>query len=124
MIRVLLRVVLNGIALVLTATLVPGIEYSGGLLALLLAGAVIGLINVLVRPLAMLLTLPLIILTLGLFYFVVNGLLLWLAALLLPQLSIDGCFIAIVGGVVMGLINWAIGWIGQSIATARGPEGR
>jgi putative membrane protein len=108
MLRALLQIVLNGLGLLLAAHLVPGIHYQGGLLYLLLAGLVIGLINLLVKPLVTLLSLPLIILTLGLFYLAVNGLMLYLAAGLLSGLSIDGCLPAILGGLVMGLFNWAV----------------
>ena len=108
--RALLRVALNGLALFVASTLVPGVSWNGGLLALLLAGFVIGLVNVLVRPLLTLLSLPLILLTLGLFYLVLNGLLLWLASLLLPPLEIAGCLPAILGGLVIAIFNWATSW--------------
>ncbi|MCB1032309.1 MAG: phage holin family protein, partial [Acidobacteria bacterium] len=94
-----LRIVLNGVALVVAAHLVPGIYYRPeGFLYVLLAGLVIGAINLLVKPIAVVLSLPLIVLTLGLFYLVVNGLMLQLAAWILPQLTVNGCFPAVLGG--------------------------
>jgi putative membrane protein len=108
MIRAVVQVVVNGVALWLTAWLVPGVEYRGGILYLLLAGLVIGLINLLVKPLVGLLSLPLVILTLGLFYLVINGAMLYLAAWLLAGLEVHGCLPAILGGLVMALCNWVV----------------
>ncbi|HVT57533.1 MAG TPA: phage holin family protein [Thermoanaerobaculia bacterium] len=107
--RALLQVVLNAVAVWLAAQLVPGIHYSGGLVYLLLAGLVLGLVNLLVKPIVTFLSLPLIVLSLGLFFLVINGLMLYLAAWLLPHhLRIDGCGAAIVGGIVIALFNWAV----------------
>lgn len=108
MIRALIQVLINSVGLLLAAYLVPGIHYQGGVLLLLLAGLVMGLINLLVKPVAMLLSLPLIVLTLGLFYLVINGLMLYLAAALVPGLTVDGCGWAILGGLVLGLFNWLV----------------
>lgn len=108
MIRALLQIVLNGIAVLIAAYLVPGITYTGSLTYLLLVGLVIGLINLLVKPLVTLLSLPLIVVTLGLFYLVINGLMLWLAAAVLDGLDVQGCVPAILGGLVMALVNWLV----------------
>ncbi len=72
MIRAVVQVVVNGIALLVASYLVPGVHYEGGLLYLLLAGLVIGLVNLLVKPLVTVLSLPLVIVTLGLFYLVIK----------------------------------------------------
>ncbi len=106
--RALLQVTVNALGLLVAAHLVPGIEFEGGLLYLLLAGLAIGLINLLVKPFAILLSLPFILLTLGLFFVVINGAMLWLAALFLDGLTVHGCVPAILGGLVMALINWLV----------------
>lgn len=108
MVRAVLQVLINCVGLLLASYLLPGVHYNTekGVIYLILAGIVIGLINLLVKPIVTLLSLPLIIVTLGLFYLVVNGLMLYLAAALLDGLKIDGCGWAIAGGVVMGLFNW------------------
>lgn len=108
MVRILTQILLNGLGILIAAWLVPGIRYEGGLVYLLLVGLVIGLINLLVKPAVLLLSLPLIVLSLGLFYFVVSGLMLALAATLLPGLTVDGCGAAILGGIVMALFNWLV----------------
>ncbi len=108
MIRALAQILLNGLGVVLAAHLVPGITYQGDLLYLLLVGLVIGLINLLVKPLVTLLSLPALVLTLGLFFLVINGALFYLAAALLSGLDVDGCGAAILGGLVLALFNWLV----------------
>src|SRR5579863_1825538 len=107
--RALLQVVLNAVALFVAAEVVPGITYHGGIVYLLLAGLVLGLINLIVKPLVTLLSLPLIVVTLGLFYLAINGLMLYLAAWLMPaHLHVAGCMPAIIGGLVIAVVNWAV----------------
>ena len=87
--KILLTIVGNAVALYATTQLVPGISWSGSLVGLLVAGAIFGLLNLIVRPIAMFLALPFIVLTLGLFYFVMNGLL--LVVLLLVHARLPRC---------------------------------
>lgn len=108
MFRTLALIVLNGVGLLVVDALVPGVSYRGGPASLLVAGLVIGVINLIVKPLVKLLSLPFIIGTLGLFYLVINGLMILLAAYVLPDLSIDGCGSAILGGTVLALFNWLV----------------
>ncbi|HKV07951.1 MAG TPA: phage holin family protein [Thermoanaerobaculia bacterium] len=108
MFRALLQIVLNGVAVFLAAYFVPGIVYTGDLLSLLLAGLVIGLINLIVKPIVSFFAFPVIVLTLGLFYLVINGLMLWLAAYFLADLRVDGCLPAILGGLVIAVFNWVV----------------
>jgi putative membrane protein len=108
MLRALLQIVLNGVALLIAATIVPGIHYEGSLLYLLLAGLVIGLINLFVKPIVSFFSFPLILLTLGLFFLVINGLMLYLADFFLDGLRVDGCLPAILGGVVIAAFNWGL----------------
>jgi putative membrane protein len=106
--RILRAIIVNAIALFVT-TIVPGITYRGGWLGLLLCGVVLGLFNMIVRPIALLISLPLLILSLGLFYFVLNGLLLWLVSLLIPGYAVQGLVPGILGALVITIINWALG---------------
>ena len=106
MARIVLQILLNGAGVFLAAYLVPGVTYTGSWPYLLLVGLVIGLINLLVRPLVTLLSLPALILTLGLFYILINGLLFWLASLVLDHLTVDGFWAAILGGLVLAVFNW------------------
>ena len=113
MMRLLAQIALNGLAVWLAAYLVPGISYQGDILYLLLTGLVIGAINLLVKPLVTLLSLPAIVLTLGLFFLVINGAMLMLAAVVLSGLDVEGCLPAILGGIVLALCNWLIGISGR-----------
>ena len=106
--RILFALVGNALGLLAT-TIVPGILFTGDLLTLLVAGAILGLFNLIVRPLAMLLSLPLLILTLGLFYFILNAILLWVASALIPGYTIAGFVPALIGSLVLMIVNWLIG---------------
>lgn len=106
--NVLARIVLNGLGLLVAAWIVPGVTYDGGLAYLFLAGLVIGLINLLVKPIVALLSLPAVVLTFGLFYLVVNGLMFALAASMLDGLEVSGCLPAILGGLVLALFNFIV----------------
>lgn len=108
--RLLLRIVLNAVALGAT-TIVPGITFHGDWLRLLLCGVLLGLFNLIVRPIAVFLSLPLLFLSLGLFSFVLNALLLWLAQFILPGYRVSGFVAALLGALVLGLVNWAFSTI-------------
>ena len=108
MIRILLQILLNGLGVMLAAYIVPGVHYAGSWPYLLLVGLVIGVINLLVKPLVTLLSLPALVLTLGLFYLVINGALFYLAASLLRGLTVEGCLPAVLGGLVLAVFNWLL----------------
>ena len=105
--KFLLRVVVNAIAIAITASILPGIHVANNDIGtLLIIGLVFGIINALVRPVMMLLTCPFIILSLGLFVLVINGLLLSLTASLSDgRLTVDSFLWAMVGGLVMAIIG-------------------
>jgi len=107
-VKILLTIVANAVALYATTQVVPGISWSGSVAGLLLAGAVFGLLNLLVRPIAMFLALPFIVLTLGLFYFVMNGLLLLVFSWFMPTYRVDGLLAGILGSLVIMVVNWLI----------------
>ena len=106
--RILLSIVFNAVALYATALVVPGISFHGNVVMLLVAGGIFGLFNLIVRPVALLLSLPLLIVTLGLFYFVLNGILLWVASFFLPGYNVAGVVPGIVGSLVFAVVNWAL----------------
>jgi putative membrane protein len=108
---IIVRILINAVALLVTAWLVPGITFNGNWLTLVLAGALFGLFNLIVRPIVVFLSIPALILTLGLFYFVMNGLLLWLASLVLPGYKVDGLLAGILGSLVIAIVNWLFGFV-------------
>jgi putative membrane protein len=106
-VRIILSIVGNAVALLAT-TVVSGITFTGSWVELLLAGAIFGLLNFLVRPLAIILSLPALILSLGLFYFVLNALLLWGFSMFLPGYTVAGFWSALLGSLVLMLVNWVL----------------
>ena len=105
--KLLLSIVGNAAALFAT-TVVSGITFTGTWLQLALAGAIFGLLNFFVRPLAMILSLPALVLTLGLFYFILNALLLWGFSNLLPGYAVAGFWAAFKGSLVLMVVNWLL----------------
>ena len=98
---------INAAAIYFAASVVPGLEVSG-LLPALGAGLVLGLINAVVRPLLILLTLPVTLLTLGLFLFVLNGLCLWLTSQLVRGFVVHGFWSAVFGALIVSVVSWLL----------------
>ena len=105
--RLLLLWILNALALLAVTWLMPSIAIANFGSALF-AALVLGLVNTLVRPVLTLLTLPLTVLTLGVFYLVLNGLLFWLASALIPGFAVSGFGSALFGALLYGVIAWAL----------------
>lgn len=103
----LVRWLVNAAALYLTALLLPGIRLRG-LVATLIAAAVLGVANAVLRPLLLLLSLPLNLVTLGLFTLVINALMLLLASALVPGFEVRGFWPAFLGAVVLGVISFLL----------------
>ncbi len=101
----LIHVVIVGLLLWVVARIVPGVEVDGVGHALV-AGLVLGVINALVKPLLVILTLPITILTLGLFLLVINALLLRLAAALVPGFRVDGFLPALLGALLLSVFSF------------------
>ena len=96
------------------ATIVPGVEIIGWR-ALLVSALLLGIVNAVIRPVILILTLPLTVLTLGLFIFVVNGISLGIVAWLVPGFELAGLLSATLGAVVVGLTSWfASAFVGGS----------
>jgi putative membrane protein len=106
----LMKVVINAIALVVTAYLLPGITLSTtSTVPVLVIALIFGIVNAIVKPLVIIITLPFTIVTLGLFLFVVNGLMLLLtSALSGGRLVVDGLIAAVLGGIVMGIVGMIV----------------
>lgn len=103
--KLLLRFLLNALAVIATAYIVPGIVVANFWSALI-AALVIGLINALVRPLLIILTLPINIITLGLFTLVINALMFWLASSIVKGFDVSGFSSAFFGALVFWLVSW------------------
>ncbi len=103
----ILRWVITTVAVFVAAHIIPGISYSGGG-ALFVSALLLGIINAFVRPVLLLLSLPFIVVTMGLFILVVNALLLWLVASLVPGFIVSGFWSAFFGALVIGLVSWPL----------------
>jgi putative membrane protein len=106
-IRLLLAWLINAFALVAVAYLMPGISVASFTTALV-AALVLGLINAVVRPVLVLLTLPVTIVTLGLFIFVLNGLLFWFVGSFIQGFVVAGFWSGVFGAIVFSLISWLL----------------
>jgi putative membrane protein len=102
---ILLQIVVVGLLLWVVAKIVPGMEVDGVGHALI-AGLVLGIINALIRPLLVILTLPITVLTLGLFLLVINALLLKLAAAIVPGFAIRGFLPALLGALLLSIFSF------------------
>jgi putative membrane protein len=110
MLSLLARWVVNAAALLLVAYLYPGVAVTG-FLAALIAALVLGLVNALIRPLLVILTFPVTLLTLGLFLFVINALMFWLAAAVVPGFNVAGFWASLVGSVLYSVITLVTSWL-------------
>ncbi len=105
----ILRILAVAVAVYLTVNLVPGISVADGWVTLLLVSLVWSVVVSVIRPVLQVLTLPLTIVTLGLFSFVLNALLFWGMELIVPGFDVDGFVPALLGAIVLSLISWLIG---------------
>src|SRR5271156_3008014 len=107
MLKLILRYLGTVAAVVLTVKLVPGI-YDSGFVATLLVALVWSVITMVIRPVLKILTLPITIVTFGLFSFVLNALLFWGMTLIVPGFSVAGFWAALLGALVLSLLSWLI----------------
>ena len=111
-----LRAAIVALGLWLATQLFSGLQFDGPG-TLLAAALLLGVVNAIVRPIAVILTLPLTLLSLGLFLLVINAAMLGLVALMLPGFRIDGFWTAIGGSIIVSLVSWVGSWF-------IGPRGR
>lgn len=113
--KLILRILVNAFAIWLTSYLLSGFSFSGNLLNLIIIAIIFGLINALVRPIVKLLTLPITVVTLGLFTLVINTLMLMLTIWLSDALSLTGGIFqnfltAFIGAIIISLVSTILSW--------------
>jgi putative membrane protein len=107
--NLLIRAIINAVAITVTAYIIPGITVTESLVPLLIVGIVIAIVNSFMKPILTLLTCPAVILTLGLFILVINGLVLQIAAYFAGDaFMIDGFWAAFFGGIIMAIVNMVL----------------
>lgn len=105
----LIRLLVNALALSIAAWWVPGIRMSDGFLDVLWIALVFGVVNAILKPILMLLSLPVLLITLGLFTFVINAALLMLTAALVGGFSVDGWGAALLGSIAVSVVSVVLG---------------
>ena len=108
--RLLLLWLINALSLLAVPYVLPSVRVDSFYIALVTA-LVLGLVNTLIRPLLLLVTLPITILTIGLFILVINGLLFWFVASFVDGFHVAGFWSAFWGAIVYSLISWAASWL-------------
>lgn len=100
--------IVSAFALLITSKMISGVHVEG-FIAAMTGALALGLVNLFIKPLLIFLSLPFTIVTFGLFLFVVTGIVFWLAAKIAPGFSVDGFGSAMLGSLVLTLVNWLIG---------------
>ncbi len=105
---IIINILISSLAVFIAAYVLPGVDVTS-FTAALVAAVILGIMNAFVKPVLVLLTLPISIITLGLFSIVLNGLLILLVSAIVPGFNVDGILWAIVFGFVLGIINGFFG---------------
>jgi len=105
--KILAKILITALSLLAVAELLPGVVISGFYIALIVA-LLLGVVNLIVKPILIILTLPLNILTLGLFTFVINGFLLWFIATFVDGFSVDTFWTAILAALIVSFFKWLV----------------
>lgn len=114
LVNLVLYVMVNALALGVASVLLRGIRFSGSWLDLVLVGVVFGVVNSLVKPVVQILTLPISIVTLGLFFLVINALMLMLTSWLFPRYSVDGFWTALLGSIIISVVSSVLNHVTSS----------
>jgi putative membrane protein len=114
--KLIVRIFINAVAIWVTSLVLSGLSFEGDFLSLILVGLIFGLVNALIRPIVKLLTLPINILTLGLFTLVINALMLMLTAALSTSLDLTGSFFenfltALLGAIIISIVSTVLSWV-------------
>lgn len=102
--KIISRILITALGLLLAAYLIPGIDVTSLYIAIITA-IILGILNLIARPILVVLTLPITIVTLGLFIFVINALIFWFAASFIDGFSVDGFFPALLGSLVVSVVS-------------------
>lgn len=102
------RLVINMVAILIISYLFPRMIWVDGFLAALVAAFLLGVVNAIIRPILVFLTLPLTVVTLGLFLLVVNGLMLWLVSALVRGFHVSGFWGAVLGSILISIVSWLL----------------
>jgi len=102
----IVRLIINMVAILIISYLFPKMIWVDGFLAALVADFLLGVVNTIIRPVLVLLTLPLTLVTLGLFLLVINGLMLWLVSAFVRGFHVSGFWGAVLGSILISIVSW------------------
>jgi putative membrane protein len=104
----IVRLIINMVAILVISYLFPKMIRVDSFLSALVAAFLLGIVNTILRPILVLLTLPLTIVTLGLFLLVINGLMLWLVSALVRGFQVSGFWGAVLGSILISIVSWIL----------------
>jgi putative membrane protein len=104
----IIRLLINMVAIMVIAYLLPKVIGVDSWLAALVAAFLLGVVNTFIRPLVILLTLPLTVVTFGVFLLVINGLLLWLVSAVVRGFHVNGFWGAVIGSILISIVSWIL----------------
>ena len=104
----IIRLIINMVAILIISYLFPKMIWVDGFLAALVAAFLLGIVNAIIRPILVLFTLPLTVVTLGLFLLVINGFMLWLVSALVGGFHVSGFWGAVLGSILISLVSWLL----------------
>ena len=106
--RFLFRLLINVVAILIIAYIAPSLIRVDGFLAALVAAILLGIVNTIIRPILVILTFPLTLLSFGLFLLVINGLMLWLVSALVSGFHVSGFWGALFGSILVSIVSWIL----------------
>ena len=115
--QIIISLILNALALMVTAYIVPGFNVTSFTSAIL-AAIVLGVVNTFIKPILALITLPLTIITLGLFSFILNAVMIFIASSVVEGFKVDGWIPAILGAIVLSITSTALSMLLKDIGKA------
>lgn len=104
----IVRLIINIVAILIISYLFPGLIWVDTFWAALVTALLLGIVNAIIRPILVLLTLPLTLVTLGLFLLVINGLMLWLVSALVSGFHVSGFWGAVFGSILISIVSWLL----------------
>ena len=102
------RLLIQMVAILIISYLLPGLIRVDGVWAALVAAFILGIVNAVIRPILIFFTLPITILTLGLFLLVINGLMLWLVSAVVKGFQVNGFWGAVLGSILISIVSWVL----------------
>ena len=106
--RFIFRLLINVVAILIIAHIAPSLIRVDGFLAALIAAILLGIVNTIIRPILVILTFPITLLTFGLFLLVINALMLWLVSALLSGFHVNGFWGALFGSILISIVSWLL----------------